>query len=157
MKRQTRFRPNNRKLWSGRNHFRPKKWSGHGRTGARTLYRVSLTGRTADDGLGNRHDELLQVTILLPTIFVSQSRVLLKIVLALLETPHYHCLAIVRMGAHTVYFDLKNRFFRCSRLINLHSFCSSSDLFAFINHQHLLLSIFKCEENMNCVGTSDSK
>ena len=39
-KRQTHFRPNNRKLWSGRNHFRPNKWSCHGQT-----------SRTADDGL----------------------------------------------------------------------------------------------------------
>ena len=39
LKRLTRFRPNNRKLWSSRNHFWPKKWSGsgHGRTAADDL------------------------------------------------------------------------------------------------------------------------
>ena len=90
---------------------------------------------------GKRHDELLQVTILLPTILVvvfSQSRVLLKIVYihgfgafrnATLLLP-----SIVRMGAHTVGFNLKNRFFRCSCLFNLYSFGLSSHSFAFINH-----------------------
>ena len=38
-------------------------------------------------------------------------------VLALLETPNYHCIATVRMITNIVYFNLKYIFFGCSRLI----------------------------------------
>ena len=59
-------------------------------------------------------------------------------VLAFLETPHNHCITIVRMITNKVYFNFKNRFVGCSRFINLCSIWSSSGLCAFINHSHLL-------------------
>ena len=95
---------------------------------------------------GNIHGALLQVKIQLLTIFVVKSshnlviyrNLCIFMVLALLETPHNHCITIVRMISNKVYFNLKNRFVGCSRFINLCSIWSSSGLCAFINHSHLL-------------------
>ena len=76
---------------------------------------------------GKRHGVLLRVHILLLTIFVVKSshnhvlsrNVCIFMVLALLDTPNYHCIAIGRMitMSNIVCFSLKYIFFGCSRLV----------------------------------------
>ena len=117
---------------------------------------------------GNRHKALLRVNILLLTIFVVKSshnhllsrNVCIFMVLTLLETTNYHCIAIVRMITNIVYFNLKYIFFGCSRLIIYIRFAHQ------VNCVHLLITniyyiiiiiIFKCEKKINCEGASYSK
>ena len=74
---------------------------------------------------GNRHGALLRVNIIVLTIFVVKSshnhvlsrNVCIFMVLARLETPNYHCIAMIRMITNIVYFNLKYIVFGCSRLI----------------------------------------
>ena len=114
---------------------------------------------------GNRHGALLRVNILLLTIFVMKSshnhvlsrNVCIFMVLTLLETTNYHCIAIVRMVTNIVYFNLKYILFGCSRLIIYIRFARQ------VICVHLLITniyyiifiiIFKCEKKINCVGAS---
>ena len=92
---------------------------------------------------GNRHGALLRVNIILLTIFVVKSshnhvlsrNVCIFMVLERLETPNYHCIAIVRMitNIYSV-FQFEIYSFRMFAFNYLYLFCSSSDLCAFINH-----------------------
>ena len=91
---------------------------------------------------GNRHGALLRVKILLLTIFVMKSshnhvlsrNVCIFMVLTLLETTNYHCIDIVRMVTNILVFQFEIYIFRMFAFNYLYSFCSSSDLCAFINH-----------------------
>ena len=117
---------------------------------------------------GNRHGALLRVNILLLTIFVMKSsynHVLSRnrcifMVLTLLETTNYHCIAIVRMVTNVVYFNLKYIFFGCSRLIIYIRFARQVicvHLLITNIYYIIIIIIFKCEKKINCVGASYSK
>ena len=117
---------------------------------------------------GNRHGALLRVNILLLTIFVMKSshnhvlsrNVYIFMVLTLLETTNYHCIAIVRMVTNIVYFNLKYIFFGCSRLIIYIRFARQVicvHLLITNIYYIIIIIIFKCEKKIICVGASYSK
>ena len=108
------------------------------------------------------------ISILLLTIFVvksSHNQVLSRIVcifmvLALLETPNYHCIAIVRMITNIVYFNLKYLFFGCLRLIIYTRYARqviSVHLLITNIYYIIIIIIFKCEKKIDYVGASYSK
>ena len=117
---------------------------------------------------GNRHGALLHVNILLLTIFVVRSshnhvlsrNVCIFMVLTLLETPNYHCFAIVSMITNIVYSNLKYVFFGCSRLIIYIRFARQVlcvHLLITNIYYIIIIIIFKCEKTINCVGAFYSK
>ena len=90
---------------------------------------------------------------------VLSRNVCIFMVLTLLETTNYHCIAIVRMVTNIVYFNLKYIFFGRSRLIIYIRFARQVicvHLLITNIYYIIIIIIFKCEKKINCVGASYS-